>query len=181
MEIKSTGIDNLIELQPAVFGDDRGNFFESYQKRVLKENGIDTEFVQSNQSFSTKGVVRGLHLQRPPHDQAKLVRVISGRVLDVVVDLRKNSATYKQTYKCLLDGTKNNMLFVPKGFAHGFACLEDAIFFYSCDNYYNPKFESGIRWNDKFLNIDWEIKNPVVSEKDQLLPTFEEFLEISSL
>lgn len=177
MEFKFCDIEGLVEIQPKVFKDERGYFFESYSAAVFAQQGLDLQFVQDNQSYSTKGVLRGLHLQKEPHAQGKLVRVITGKVLDVVVDIRKNSKTLGKTYSVLLDSEKQNMFYVPPGFAHGFVCLEDAIFSYKCTNGYNKSAESGIRWNDPALNIDWQFKNPLVNSKDQELPTFEELMK----
>lgn len=177
MEFKYCEIDGLIEIQPKVFKDERGYFFESYSSAVFGQHGLDINFVQDNQSSSSKGVLRGLHLQKEPFAQGKLVRVITGKALDVVVDIRKNSKTLGKTYSVLLDAEKQNMFYVPPGFAHGFVCLEDAIFVYKCTNGYNKLSESGIRWNDPTLKIDWKIKNPLVNSKDQELPTFEDLIK----
>ena len=177
MEFKQTGFDGLVEIFPAIWKDERGYFYEAYHHEKFKEAGISTEFVQSNQSFSKQRVVRGLHLQLPPFEQAKLVRALSGKILDVVVDIRKNSKTFGKHFKCVLDANKGNMMFVPGGFAHGFTALEDSLFEYVCDNIYHKESERGIIWNDKLLNIDWGISNPVISEKDLQLPTFEEFIK----
>jgi dTDP-4-dehydrorhamnose 3,5-epimerase len=175
MQIVETGIKDLIEIQPKVFGDKRGYFFESFRQDTLDEYfGRKVEFVQDNQSFSTKGVLRGLHFQKGDYSQGKLVRVSKGKVLDVAVDLRKESPTFGKSYSLVLDSEINNMLFVPKGFAHGFYTIEDAIFQYKCTNYYNPKEEAGVIWNDSDLAIDWNTSNPLVSEKDNLLPSFQE-------
>ena len=175
MEFKETGFDGLYEIFPKVFGDKRGFFFESYQYEQFKEVGIDAHFVQDNQSFSQKGVLRGLHLQKPPYAQGKLVRVITGKALDVAVDLRENSPTYGKSYQCVLDSSKHNMFYIPEGFAHGFLALEDTVFFYKCTGYYHKPSEAGIIWNDPQVNINWGIENPNVSEKDQILPTLDEF------
>lgn len=179
MHIKQTGFDGLVELTPTVYNDDRGWFFEFYKESTLKQFGIDMKFPQENISFSKKGVVRGLHFQLPPFAQAKLATVISGSVLDVVVDLRKGSKTFGEVYVCPLDSVRKNMLLVPEGFAHGFAALEDSIFFYKCSNVFHKPSESGILWNDPRLNIKWPVTKPIVSEKDRLLPTFEELLRNS--
>jgi dTDP-4-dehydrorhamnose 3,5-epimerase len=179
MQIKKTFIDGLFEIQPAIFEDERGFFFESYHFQRLTPYLKTTNFVQDNQSFSRKGVLRGLHFQNPPYAQGKLVRVITGRALDVAVDLRKNSATFGQSYQVILDSSLQNMLYIPEGFAHGFLALEDATFFYKCTNYYHKDSESGIVWNDKKLNIDWGITDPIVSSKDQILLTFDEFKNIN--
>jgi dTDP-4-dehydrorhamnose 3,5-epimerase len=179
MEVKETGFDGLIELIPTIYYDDRGWFFESYKEPTLKQLGIERKFPQENLSFSKKGVIRGLHFQLPPYAQAKLATVISGSVLDVVVDLRKGSKTFGQVYQCQLDSKRKNMLLVPEGFAHGFAALEDSIFSYKCGNIFNKPSESGILWNDQQLKINWPVKEPIVSDKDKLLPTFEELLRNS--
>jgi dTDP-4-dehydrorhamnose 3,5-epimerase len=172
MEFKSTGFEGLVEIQPKVFGDERGYFYESFNQKLFAENGINENFVQDNQSFSNKNVLGGLHLHKEPFAQGKLVRVITGKVLDVVVDIRQSSRTFGKWYSVILDAEKQNMLYVPPGFAHGFATLEDAIFSYKCTNLYNKASEGGIVWNDPDLKIDWIIKNPLVNLKDQELPTF---------
>jgi dTDP-4-dehydrorhamnose 3,5-epimerase len=179
MQIIQTGIEGLVEIIPAVFNDDRGWFFEFYKADRFINNGITYNFVQENQSFSKKGVVRGLHMQLEPHAQAKLVSVISGKVLDVVADLRAGSKTFGKVYYCELDAVRHNMLMVPEGFAHGFAALEDSIFFYKCSNLYNKESETGVVWNDPQLKIDWRVSNPIISEKDRILPTLDELLRKS--
>jgi len=179
MQVKKTGFDGLVELIPDIYHDSRGWFLEFYKEPVLQQFGIETKFPQENLSFSQKGVIRGLHFQLPPYSQAKLAAVISGSVLDVVVDLRKGSKTFGKVYECQLDSKRKNMLMVPEGFAHGFAALEDTIFFYKCSNVFNKASESGIVWNDPQLNIHWPVNQPIVSEKDKLLPTFEELLRNS--
>lgn len=179
MQRKETGIDGLVELIPDVYYDDRGWFFEFYKESTLRKLGIEMSFPQENLSFSHKGVIRGLHFQRPPHAQAKLATVISGKVLDVVVDLRPGSATFGEVYECVLDSNLKNMLLVPEGFAHGFAALEDSIFFYKCSNVFDKSSEAGILWNDPELKIKWPVADPIVSAKDKLLPTFEELLRNS--
>jgi dTDP-4-dehydrorhamnose 3,5-epimerase len=179
MQVKETGFDGLIELFPNVYHDERGWFFEFYKESTLKEVGIDLHFPQENLSFSEKGVIRGLHFQRAPHAQAKLVTVLSGSVLDVVVDIRTSSRTFGKVYLCKLDSRVKNMLMVPEGFAHGFAALEDSMFYYKCSNVYNKASESGILWNDPELDIQWPVSEPLVSDKDKLLPRFEELLRNS--
>lgn len=179
MQVKETGFDGLVELTPDIFPDNRGWFYEFYKESTLKRFGIDRKFPQENLSFSKKNVIRGLHFQLPPFAQAKLATVISGSVLDVVVDLRKASKTFGKVYVCPLDSVRKNMLLVPEGFAHGFAALEDSIFFYKCSNVFNKPSESGLLWNDPQLNIQWPVSEPIVSEKDKLLPTFEELLRNS--
>ena len=172
MVFKQTSIEGLIEIYPRIFEDERGHFFESYQLETFAENGIPFEFVQDNQSFSSAGVLRGLHYQNKPFAQGKLVRVIVGKAIDVAVDLRPDSPTFGKYEKFLLDATLQNMVYIPEGFGHGFAALENCIFTYKCTNAYNKASESGIIWNDPDLAIDWEIKIPNVSKKDLELPTF---------
>lgn len=174
MEFRKTSIEGLIEIYPRIFGDARGHFFESYREDLFTENGIPFQFVQDNQSFSTAGVLRGLHFQNAPYAQGKLVRVITGKVIDVAVDIRPDSPTFGKYEKFILDATLQNMVYIPEGFAHGFAALEDSIFSYKCTNNYNKASEGGIIWNDPELNIDWGIENPNVSEKDLELLTFKE-------
>lgn len=174
MEFRKTSIEGLIEIYPRVFGDARGHFFESYRVDLFAQNGIPFQFVQDNQSFSTAGVLRGLHFQNAPYAQGKLVRVITGKVIDVAVDIRPNSPTFGKYEKFILDATLQNMVYIPEGFAHGFAALEDSIFSYKCTNNYNKASEGGIIWNDPDLNIDWGIEKPNVSEKDLELLTFKE-------
>jgi len=176
MQIKETGIEGLLEIFPPVYGDHRGWFYEFYKQENYHKAGIQYNFVQENHSFSKKGVLRGLHMQLPPYAQAKLVSVIHGKVMDVVVDVRTGSKTFGQVYYCLLEGEKHNMLMVPDGFAHGFAALEDSIFVYQISNRYNKESESGIVWNDPDLKIDWPVSDPILSEKDLVLPTFSELL-----
>jgi len=167
MKLQKTKIEDLLIIQPDVFTDERGYFFESFQKENFLKLGIDADFVQDNESMSAKGVLRGLHLQVPPFAQGKLVRVVRGAALDVAVDLRKNSKTYGKWESVVLSAENKLMLWIPEGFAHGFLTLEDhTIFQYKCTNYYNRESECGIIWNDPDLKIDWGIENPVVSEKD---------------
>jgi dTDP-4-dehydrorhamnose 3,5-epimerase len=181
MEFRESYIKDLFEITPKVFGDERGYFLESYNEKAFKDHGITAKFVQDNQSFSVKGVLRGLHFQRPPFAQGKLVRVISGKVLDVAVDLRKDSPTFGKYDSFILDAKKANMVYVPEGFAHGFAALEDCIFAYKCTNLYNKESEGGINWADPSLNIDWGVRNPIVSEKDQVLKFLDELVASSIL
>lgn len=179
MEITHFNIEGLLLLKPRVFGDDRGYFIESYNSKKFNElTGLDINFVQDNESSSTKGVLRGLHFQCPPHAQSKLVRVIKGEVLDVAVDLRKNSLTYGQHEALLLNDKNKHQFFIPKGFAHAFVVLSDtAIFSYKVDSYYAPQSDSGIIYNDALLSIDWRIphKELLLSQKDSVLQTFEEY------
>ena len=174
MEFRKTSIEGLIEIKPRIFKDSRGYFFESYQQKLFQENGISEIFVQDNQSYSTKGVLRGLHLQKEPYAQGKLVRVVMGKVLDVAVDVRPGSPTFGQYESVILDAEQNNMFYVPPGFLHGFAALEDTIFSYKCTNTYHKESELGIRWNDPDINIDWGLSILWFSEKDQELPFLKE-------
>ena len=167
MKLQKTNIEDLFIIQADVFTDERGYFFESFQKEKFSKLGIDATFVQDNESMSMKGVLRGLHLQVPPFAQGKLVRVVHGSVLDVAVDLRKNKKTYGKWESALLGAENKLMLWIPEGFAHGFLTLEDnTIFQYKCTNYYNRESECGIIWNDPDLKIEWGIEAPVVSDKD---------------
>jgi dTDP-4-dehydrorhamnose 3,5-epimerase len=176
MEYRELAVKGLLEIIPRVFADSRGAFFESYSTRDFEKVGIRDIFVQDNQSVSKKNVLRGLHFQNPPFAQGKLVRVIQGKALDVVLDLRKNSPTYGESVQLLLEAERNNLLYIPAGFAHGFVVLEeDTIFQYKCSNFYHPSADSGIRWNDPDLNIDWGVSDPLVSEKDEALPFFKGF------
>ena len=174
MKIKETGIKGLLVIEPDVFGDSRGYFMESFsEKKFREETGMDVTFVQDNESKSSYGVVRGLHFQRPPYSQAKLVRVVNGRALDVAVDLREGSETYGKHFSIELSGENHLQVFIPKGFAHGFAVLsEEVLFQYKCDEYYAPESEGAVIWNDPDLNIDWKIPHEDVrlSEKDKKHP-----------
>ena len=176
MKIKHTNIDGLVIIKPNLFYDSRGMFYESYNKKNLKSI-FTKDFVQDNESKSLKGVIRGLHFQIPPYEQSKLVRCISGQILDVVVDLRKKSKTYGRFFSTELSSENKKQIYVPKGFAHGFQTLSsNAIVSYKVDNYYNPKFDSGIIWNDKCLSINWDTNiRPILSEKDQNLQSFKNF------
>ncbi|MFL5754283.1 MAG: dTDP-4-dehydrorhamnose 3,5-epimerase [Bacteroidia bacterium] len=177
MEFRETGIEGLRIIQPRVFEDERGYFFESYTTREFEMLGLDVKFVQDNQSLSQKGVLRGLHFQNPPHAQGKLVRVIKGAVQDVVVDIRKGSATYGKHFSVELNERNKTMLWIPHGFAHGFATLEDnTIFFYKCTNYYNKSSEGCILWDDADLNINWMLTDPVLSAKDKDGTPFKNFV-----
>ena len=174
MTIISTPLAGCLVIQPHVFNDGRGYFFESFnQQKFADATGFEIDFIQDNQSYSIKGVLRGLHLQKGEHSQAKLVRVTKGEVLDVAVDLRKGSVTYGQHYSVILSEENNNQFFIPRGFAHGFIVLSDeAIFQYKCDNYYNKESEGGVHYADPNLNIDWKmnIDDVLVSDKDLELP-----------
>lgn len=175
MNFYNTYIKDLIVIEPKIFGDQRGYFIESFNEKLFSENVAEINFIQDNESKSSFGVLRGLHYQKPPFTQAKLVRVIEGEVLDVVVDLRAESKTYGKIFKIILNAKNKKQLFVPRGFAHGFVVLSNtAIFSYKVDNYYSPENEEGIIWNDEDLKIDWEInhENIILSEKDKLLGLF---------
>lgn len=175
MEFRKSAILGLTEIFPRIFKDERGHFLETYQYELFKNNGVAAQFIQDNQSFSTKGVLRGLHFQNAPHAQGKLVRVISGKVLDVAVDIRPDSPTFGQHETFVLTAELSNMVFIPEGFAHGFLTLEDAVFSYKCTNLYNKASEGGLLWNDPEIGINWGYENPLVSEKDVILPTLAEF------
>lgn len=169
-------IEGLVEIHPQIWGDERGHFFESYSARVFREHGLDLHLVQDNQSLSHKGILRGLHFQAPPFAQGKLVRVVTGAVLDVVLDIRKNSPTYGRHHKVILSSQNKIMFWIPPGFAHGFLTLEDhTIFQYKCTQYYHKESEGGILWNDPALSIDWGIDSPLLSEKDHTHPLFKDF------
>jgi dTDP-4-dehydrorhamnose 3,5-epimerase len=175
MPFTKTPIPGVIIFEPAVYPDDRGFFFESYNKRLFHANQIIPEFVQDNQSLSVYGVIRGLHYQREPHAQSKLVRVLQGEILDVVLDLRVGSPAFGKSYSIQLSADSKKQIFVPRGFAHGFSVLsETAVISYKCDQFYNKQSEAGIRYNDAGLNIDWQIPpdKALISEKDMQLPGY---------
>jgi dTDP-4-dehydrorhamnose 3,5-epimerase len=177
MNIIRTEIPDVVIIEPRVFGDSRGYFFESFSEREFKEKVADVNFVQDNESRSCHGVVRGLHFQKPPHAQAKLVRVVKGRVLDVAVDIRKGSPTYGRHVEVELSEDNHRMVYIPKGFAHGFAVLsEDAVFQYRCDDYYAPETEGAISWDDPDLDIDWRLPSEkvILSAKDTSHPSFKD-------
>ena len=178
MKFVNTPIEGLIIIEPTVFEDDRGYFLESYNKKKLEEAIGKISFVQDNESKSSKGVLRGLHFQKPPYAQAKLVRCIEGKVLDVAVDIRDGSETYGEHITVELSGENKKQVFIPRGFAHGFLVLSNsAIVSYKVDNSYAPAFDAGIRWDDSLLNIQWGVSESevLVSEKDAKLPFFLEF------
>lgn len=176
MTFTPTPISGLFIIQPKIFEDERGYFYESFNENNFHNNGIDVHFVQDNQSLSQAGVLRGLHFQKPPFDQGKLVRIIKGAVLDVAVDIRKNSPTYGQHFDIVLNEKNKTMLWIPSGFAHGFLTLENnTIFSYKCTNFYNKEAEDCILWNDSTIGIKWGIDNPVLSEKDKSGKLFKTF------
>ena len=173
MNVIQTEIQGVVIIEPRIFGDSRGYFFESFSEKNFKEQVADVDFVQDNESKSCYGVVRGLHFQKPPYGQAKLVRVVKGRVLDVAVDLRKGSPTYGKYVAVELSEDNHRQFFVPRGFAHGFAVLsEEAIFQYKCDNYYAPQAEGALAWDDPDVAIDWGVpaESVILSEKDSKHP-----------
>lgn len=177
MKVIPTAIEGVVVIEPDLLGDERGYFFESFSERRFCEQVRSVRFVQDNESKSSYGVLRGLHFQKPPHAQSKLVRVIEGRVLDVAVDIRRGSPTFGQHVAVELTGENHRQLFIPRGFAHGFSVLSDeAIFQYKCDNYYAPQAEGAIAWNDPDLAIDWRIPadKVLLSEKDRHHPRLKE-------
>jgi len=176
MTINETPIEGLLVMTPTIFKDERGYFFENFRMSWLEERGILTRFVQDNESKSDKNVLRGLHMQAPPHGQAKLLRVVNGSIWDVAVDLRKDSPTYGRYFGLELNEENKTMLYIPEGFAHGFCCLQDhTIVQYKCSNYYNKASEMGVIWNDPTININWPTSNPIISAKDIVLPTLNDF------
>ena len=178
MEIIKTNIEGVVIIEPRIFKYDRGYFFESFSQREFEEKVCKTTFVQDNESKSSYGVLRGLHFQKPPFAQSKLVRVIKGAVLDVAVDIRKGSPTFGQYVSVELTGENHRQFFIPRGFAHGFSVLsEEVIFQYKCDNFYSPQSEGAIAWNDPDLNIDWRIpaEKVVLSEKDSKHPRLKDW------
>lgn len=179
MEVIKTGINGVFIIEPKIFGDDRGYFFESFNEREFSEKtGLNIHFVQDNESKSRYGVLRGLHFQLPPYTQSKLVRVVNGKVLDVVVDIRKGSPTYGKYEMCELTEENHRQFFVPKGMAHGFVVLSDtAVFQYKCDDFYHPEAEGAIAWDDPDIAIQWPVsaKDVILSEKDKRHPLLKDF------
>lgn len=169
MKITKTKLDGVVIIEPDVFGDNRGFFMESWNKKKMEEAGLFYDFVQDNHSKSTvKGTLRGIHFQKGDKAQAKLVRCVKGVVLDVAVDLRKNSPTFKQWVGVKLSGENKKQLLIPRGFGHGFVTLTDDVeFLYKADNYYAPEADAGIRWNDPDIGVDWGVEKPILSEKDK--------------
>lgn len=177
MPFYKTDFPGLIIYEPSVMKDNRGYFFESYNQRFFSENGIDIQFVQDNQARSSYGIIRGLHFQADPYAQTKLVRVLTGKIIDAVVDLRKGSPTYGRSFAIELSAENKKQLLVPKGFAHGYSVLsEEAEVLYKCDAFYNKESEGGLIWNDPQLQIDWQVpeEKTLISEKDAALPLFSE-------
>jgi dTDP-4-dehydrorhamnose 3,5-epimerase len=176
MKLISTEIEGLFIIEPAVFTDARGYFMEGFNKDKMNKLGLDINVVQTNISESSKDVVRGLHFQNPPYGQGKLIRVLKGAVLDVAVDLRKKSPTYGQHFSIELSEENKLALWIPVGFAHGFATLLDnTLFYYDCSETYHKESEGSLRWNDPILSIDWGVKNPILSDKDASAPLFKDF------
>jgi len=179
-EFEKTSIKGIILVKPKVFLDDRGFFLESYEKNSFEKAGIKGEFIQENHSKSEKGVIRGIHFQKGKYAQAKLVRCVKGKLLDVAVDLRKNSPTFGNHYSTILSNENKYLVYIPRGFGHAFATLEDNTeMIYNVDNDYSPENEGGIIWNDSYLNIKWPFNNPILSEKDKKWGSLEEFLSFS--
>ena len=181
MNVIKTAIEGVVVIEPQVFGDERGYFFESFNAECfLAETGIDVAFVQDNESRSKRGVLRGLHFQREPYAQAKLVRVVQGRVIDVAVDIRSGSPTFGKYVATELSGENHRQMFIPKGFAHGYVVLEDdTVFQYKCDEYYHPESEAGIAWNDPQIGIEWPLPEDeiILSDKDRKHATLKELCE----
>lgn len=172
----TTEIEGLLILEPAIYGDARGYFMESYNQGAFQAIGLDMHFVQDNLSYSRKGILRGLHFQAPPHDQGKLVSVIRGHALDVVVDIRRHSPTYGKHVMIHLSEENHKMLYIPPGFAHGFLVISEECFFsYKCTQFYHQAAEGGLMWNDPALAIDWQVTAPIISDKDSHYPSFEVF------
>jgi dTDP-4-dehydrorhamnose 3,5-epimerase len=178
MEVKALSLMGLLEIRPRVYRDERGYFFESFHTEKFREAGIQAEFVQDNQSFSKKGTIRGLHFQMDPHAQGKLIWVASGRVLDVMVDIRSDSPDFGKYIQIELDARDFRMLYIPPGFAHGFSALEDTVFQYKCTSLYHLESESGINPLDSTLNINWQVENPLISKKDSELSEFNALFSI---
>lgn len=177
MKIIKTPIEGLLVLQPKIWHDERGYFFESFRSDVFEKLNIEVNFVQDNQSLSQRGTIRGLHFQQAPYEQGKLVRVVQGKVLDVALDIRKNSPTYGQYYSIELSAENQTQFYIPPGFAHGFSTLEDnTIFCYKCTNYYHKASEGGVLFNDPALGIDWKVEGLFVSDKDKELPLLKDFV-----
>ena len=177
-EFKELDLKGLFLIKPKVYYDERGFFMETYTKKDFEEHGIRDNFVQDNHSFSIKNTLRGLHFQKKPYAQSKLVRCISGEIMDVAVDLRKNSGTFGKFAKVILSSENKNMLYIPEGFAHGFLVLSDyAEIIYKVNNFYSKEADSGIIWNDPDIGIDWPIENPIISQKDKSLPRLRDIID----
>ncbi len=181
MKIKQTGIEGLIEIIPVVLEDDRGWFLESYNKDTFASLNLKIDFVQDNLSFSKAGVIRGFHFQSKPYEQGKLVKVIKGEVLDIAVDIRPNSSTFGQHHTVLLSAEKQNMFYLPEGFAHGFLAIKDSYLFYKCTKTYHRDHDTGFAFDDPDLNVDWNMKSPIISEKDKNLQSFRSYKSLIGL
>lgn len=181
MKIRQSGIDGLFEIIPNVLQDDRGWFLESYNKDTFDALNLKINFVQDNLSFSKAGVIRGFHFQQKPFEQGKLVKVIKGEVLDVAVDIRLNSPTFGQHFKVLLTAENQNMFYLPEGFAHGFLAIKDSYLFYKCTKTYHRESDTGFAFDDPDLNVDWQIKSPIISEKDKNLQSFRSYKSLLGL
>jgi len=178
MKFEETTLHHVWLIKPRRFKDERGEFLETFRVELFKEHGLEFEFVQDNISVSKKGTIRGLHYQLPPASQGKLVMVPNGKILDVAVDIRQHSPTYKQHFSTILGSENRYMMFIPSGFAHGFSVLSDeATVYYKCNNYYNKELERGIMWDDPELNINWKVENPILSKKDMELPLLNDMQE----
>ena len=181
MKVIKTDIEGLLVVEPRVFADERGYFFESFSTRRFADlTGLDVQFVQDNESRSGRGVLRGLHFQKEPHAQAKLVRVVKGRAVDVAVDIRPESPTFGRHVAVELSGDNHRQLFIPKGFAHGYVALEeDTVFQYKCDDYYHPEVEGGVAWNDPAIGIEWPLPESelTLSDRDQKWPNLNDLCE----
>jgi len=177
MQVSTTPIEGLLVIQPTVFSDARGYFYEPYNKKKFTDNGITDDFVQDNQSCSQKGVLRGLHFQNPPFAQSKLLRVVQGSIWDIAVDIRKSSPTFGKYFGIELSAANKTIFYVPKGFAHGFLTLEDnTVLFYKCSDFYNKSAEESLLWNDADVDIKWNIADPLLSEKDQNAKKLKDFI-----
>ena len=175
MNFIKSAIDDVWIIEPTLFEDQRGHFLEAFRERLFREQGIIYRYVQDNISQSSQGTLRGLHYQKHPHSQSKLVMALSGKVLDVAVDIRHNSATFGQYVSAELSEHNRRMMLIPPGFAHGFSVLsESATIYYKCSNYYDKESERGIRWDDPAVGIDWKVESPLLSDKDKLLPLLSE-------
>lgn len=178
MKFEETPLKNVWLVKPKIYEDPRGHFLEAFRTDLFKKQGLEYEFVQDNISTSKKNTIRGLHYQLPPASQAKLILVPDGEILDVAVDARKNSPTFGHYFSTILSSKNRHMMLIPSGFAHGFSVLSDeATILYKCNDYYNKSLERGIHWNDPQINIDWKIKSPILSEKDQALPALKDMLD----
>ena len=181
MNFRELEIKGVIEITPTVFNDSRGYFFEFFHRQTFAKNGIAEDFLQDNHSYSLPGVIRGLHFQKTPHAQKKLVRILKGKIFDVAVDLRRDSPTFGQSISLIMDDQKHNMIYIPGGFAHGFAAMEESIVNYKCTALYHKESECGIRFDDPRLNIQWPVDQAIVSDKDKILKSFDELVKLGEI